>query len=663
MTIEIVRGNDADALLASPAFRADWDRLCAECPWATPFQAPAFAATWYASYRARFEPLLSLARAADGRLQGLLPLAAPVGGRGGLVVAGAWQAEYHAWVCAAGHAGTFPWLALRAAQRACPSTVSFRYLPPGVPTDWLSAREPARRAILQGVPRPLMRFGDGSDVRTSLAKEGNKSRIRRMKKIGPVEFKRVTDAAELAAAFGHIADCCDVRQASIHGDPPFRNDPCKTPFHLAMAAVPGLLHTTVLTVGGRVAAAHLGAIGRREVALGLIAHDPRFAQHSPGKILTLYLARMLHEEGVEQLDLTPGGDAYKERFANAWDEVHTLTVYPSAAAGAVGAAAHRADAVGRRTLARVGVTPRQFRIAAAELLRARPVPVARTLAAAARGWVGDRRQTRLYVRAALAAVTPTQTRGHLAEFEMGRDAVTDLLAYEPVVGRPSRRAFLAEALSRIEDGQHAYTCAAGGRLLHAGWMVDRPTAEMVKQVLPGVRLPPNTSLIVDLCPVTDEFGPADRRLAMAEASVRAMLEDANRPGGPTAVAIALSADDADACRLVEGLGFAHRLSVIVQTSFGGCERQVVVNHHPAAAWPQAPVAPPTPPGGRSGTSGPKGGAPLSGTPGGGGKGAKPAGGNRKGGPATAVATALAETPPEYRERGSDPGVLVQVSRN
>ena len=54
--IEILRGDRARQLLSEDHFLAEWSALCNTCPWATPFQSPDLAATWYRVYRDRAEP-------------------------------------------------------------------------------------------------------------------------------------------------------------------------------------------------------------------------------------------------------------------------------------------------------------------------------------------------------------------------------------------------------------------------------------------------------------------------------------------------------------------------------------------------------------------------------------------------------------------------------
>src|SRR4051812_3561695 len=170
MNIQILQGPEADALLANETFRAEWSSLLAQCPWATAFQSPAFVLTWYQSYQTRFKPVLVLSRDENGRLQGLLTLAQSTSGND-LVVAGAWHAEYHAWISTPAHGDTFPAHAFKALRRKFPqSNVRFQYLPPNIPTAWIAASGFENTTLLKPHRRPLMNFGDGQEVSKSLNK-------------------------------------------------------------------------------------------------------------------------------------------------------------------------------------------------------------------------------------------------------------------------------------------------------------------------------------------------------------------------------------------------------------------------------------------------------------------------------------------------------------
>ncbi|MHA6796867.1 GNAT family N-acetyltransferase [Pseudonocardia bannensis] len=563
MRIDIVRGAAADVLLDQETFLRQWSDLCRNCPWATPFQGPDFATIWYRAYRRNFEPLLVLSHGPDGRLQGLLPLAVAVVGadRSGkddlLVVAGAWQAEYQAWICPPQIGDGFAAAAVDTLHRAMPSAeLRFRYLPPGTPTTWLDRTAPGLAHRLRRHRRPLMRFGDGSEIAASLRKGSNKTRLRRLEKSGGVEFRQLTSAVELDPLFDEVIAYHDARHLAVHGTAAFQEDPCKRPFHLAMADVTGLLHVTVMTVGGRVAAAHLGASGGTEVQLGVIAHDPWLSKHSPGKFHIYFLARMLREQGYEQLDLTAGGDPYKERFANAWDEVETLDLVPTSVA-------RRRDVIrlarggirwaARRALAPLPVTPADVRSWAHEMRHRGPRGIAAALTRGTLLGAGPSRETRVY-RYDLDG-TGHSLPGTAGTELVGRNRLPDLLTYRPARSDPSRQRFLTTALRRIQEGQHVYTCTEDGRLLHVAWLVA-PRTRTDGAAAPDVPRPPDSALVHDFYTAPEAVGRG-----LDDATLRVVLRDAARLCGAGSVAAAVPAGDEPARRAVEKSGFVYARSV------------------------------------------------------------------------------------------------------
>jgi hypothetical protein len=54
---------------------------------------------------------------------------------------------------------------------------------------------------------------------------------------------------------------------------------------------------------------------------------PEYAAYSPIAIHHLLLVEQLHRQGVATLDLTPGPDPFKDRFAGTYDDVSVLSIY------------------------------------------------------------------------------------------------------------------------------------------------------------------------------------------------------------------------------------------------------------------------------------------------------------------------------------------------
>ena len=448
MTGAVALYEDAQArrLLDDTAFIAAWRRLHGLSQGATAFQGPQFAVPWYQHYEAEYSPWLLTRRGIDGELIGLLALAYD-NRSGSLIVAGGHQAEYQGWLAHANCSTIFiadAWRAIRARLPAV--TLNFKYLPPALPRDaWRSV---TLRGLVEPLARgrPLMRL-DPERIEESLRKKGNKSKLNRLARLGEVRLERLRSAQALEPYFDQIIAYYDMRQGAVHDSCPFLTDAHKRALHLAWAEQPELLHVTILSVGGRLAAAHIGAISRDTVHLGIIAHSPLYAEYSVGKLQLLLLARHLAQEGFKTFDLTPGDDPWKERFADEHDEVYELRMFASAWARLRATVPQRVATMAKGSARVFGITPDRWR---------RWHQRGRTRIG---GGISTPDTNECWRRVGNAM--PAEPAGALAV-----DAVGDLV----LVPTPrTRKQFLTSALTRLEHKEHVYTKVYGGRLRYCAW--------------------------------------------------------------------------------------------------------------------------------------------------------------------------------------------------
>lgn len=554
MPIRLVRGEEADALLAQEVFTSDWSRLAAQCPWATGFQTPEFAGTWYLAYRDRYEPVLAISYGDDGHLQGLLPLAASRPANE-LVVAGGLQAEYQAWICPSEFGDIFPLCAVRLLRKEFPAAeLRFCYLPPRTPMGWVGQCDLRRVCLLQKHRRPLLRFGNGEEIERSLKRDTNRNRLRHLQKIGPLAFRRITDAAELEALLDTVIPWHDARHLAVHGVTPFADDPRNKPFLLATLRTGGLVHATAMTVGDQLVTLYLGLCRSKEVVLCSFAYNPWLAKYSPGKFHSYFLARMLMQEGYEQLDLTPGGDAYKERFANAWEEVHTLEVFPGLLKRQAAAARVCLKESARTFLNMAHIAPKRAMSFARKVQRLGPGAILWRLRNACE-WIYSRVEFHVSVHDVPAAADQFLSNG------FRRDCLDDLLAYRPHDGEPSRQGFMAAAFRRIEEGQHAYSYAEDGRLLELVWLMEGPLDTVARRWLPGFPLSPRSALALGF--YTHPQAPGRGLEALA---LQAILGDVARAGGIDHLVVAGPVSD-DASRQA-----APKQATAIERRLLGCRR-------------------------------------------------------------------------------------------
>ncbi len=536
-------GAEARARILDPVFAVEWRARHARRPGATVYQSPEFCSAWYECYAPDWVPVAVLRYSADGRLCGAWFLARHAA-LGTLTHAGAHQAEYHTWLHEPGDELDF----VADAWRQITGTLGVRSLRlryfPSAEDGARLARHPAlsARVEVREVPRPLMRL-DADEVAASFAKKSNRSRFNRLARIGPVTFERVHGAEGFESVIGDLEACYDLRQDAANGVAPFRADPRKRAFHRRLMEAAGdETHVTVTRVGAQTVAGLWGQRSGDVLHLGLLFHSPLLAEHSPGKLHVMRLSEHLLREGFTTLDLTPGGDPWKERFANAHDVVAEIVLHASPLSRLRTVWTGRLRRVARRVLSRVGITPERVRKVAARL---QPDLVA-TAWRRARRWWGETREFRAYRmdRAAFAAA-PSDARIH-------RNDLTHLLAFTPSERWHRRREFLGAAMERLEAGQAVYTACTEGRLAHFGWLALRQTQARLTEVDYVMPLPPGSATMYDFY-----THPEDRGQGLYRASLRRMLGDAFADQATESAWIFVLADNVASRRAIEATGFRH----------------------------------------------------------------------------------------------------------
>lgn len=492
MTLKLLIGADAESLLKDQTFQQQWRSLYTSCVWATIFQGADFVTTWYEVYRAPFKPVLITETFPDGSLCGLLTLAMTPDSKQ-LMFAGAKQAEYHTWLAASDRGDSFIAAAMDLLRTSFSGlTLTFEYLPPGTPKQWLELDQPwAKQSRLVMWTRPLMKLGDGENLRKSLKKSANKSRLNRLKRLGDVQFEQLHSSAALATVFDDIIAYYDFRQGAVNDSVYFQTDPLRKPFYLALMDIQDLLHATVLKVGDRVVAAHLGLSDGQQCTLGMPAHSPFYAVHSPGKLQLLMLGVELAQQGFDTLDLTPGGDAYKERFATDHDQVHILTIFLSNQAWPkqIAELKVKGKSIVKRSVQAAGIEWSTAKELGQKLRRLRlknAIDWPKSL------WKKQRRmESKIYCYQA------EQARAENCTNSFKRDCLDDLLLFQPVDPDQTRQDFLSVCLSRLESGQHVYTYSEQGCLLAACWLVERQETTVLTELDRGDDFQPESALIHD----------------------------------------------------------------------------------------------------------------------------------------------------------------------
>ncbi len=550
-TLLVYSDLEAFQVIASPEFQSQWTALARNCPWGTALQTPEFACTWYQCYQEVYRPLILVRYAVSGQMDGLLALATERAS-GKLTFAGAHQAEYNVWLALPGEQ-TFIAEALDRLHQSGFSSLSFTYLPPGTPLEWLQAGW-NRRSTLRTVQRPLLTVDNIEAVRDSLSKKKNRRRLEKLQADSPLSFLELRTPDELDAYYDEIIDFCDFRTGAVHGSCPFREDPRKRAFYLSLMAQDGLLHVTVMTLGQKLVAAHIGIRNKREVMLGVVGHSPFLAAHSPGKLHILHLGLLLHEEGYSSLDLTPGGDAYKEDRATRYDEAYDLSIFLDRKAWVRHRIASSLRSAAKRIAGILHLDKK--RLSRWRSFADDPIRALRSLFGSIRNRVWSSTEIRLYRAQTNRVPTSSDT--------MRRDSLPDLLKYEPAdTGGPSKRDFLSGAMSNIESGLHSYSITDSEVLVSYGWLTSQIGKSYIPEVQHTYEYPPNSALLQQIW-----TRPSHRGQGFGSRAVKHILSDAASGENINFVYVAVPSGNRTCRRAIEKAGFKYQNSIIRKVRFG-----------------------------------------------------------------------------------------------
>ncbi|MDB5824859.1 MAG: hypothetical protein JWR21_3563 [Herminiimonas sp.] len=360
MELQIEVGMSALGRLQAERFLSQWKVLVDSCPWATVYQGPDFVLPWYQLYQNRYVPVVVTMEEENGELSGLMTLALAENGKA-LVAAGEKQAEYQCWLEKRDGLHRFIESALTKVRSQFPGAkLHLRYLPPNAPVGWMRSHSTNNLYFrLREHSRPLMKIDPVSNEKR-LRRRSRK--INHLKKLGEMRFDHIVDNGEFQSIFGEICEQYERRLGERYhvADTPFSNDPLKRPLFIELHKR-GLLHATVLRVGGRLAASHLGLVHKQSLHTCISTHERELERSSPGQVLFCMLACSLAQEGISELDLTPGGDQHKENFATEHDTVFELQAYATAIGRLRGDIEFSLHHGVKRVLWRAGIEPAWMR--------------------------------------------------------------------------------------------------------------------------------------------------------------------------------------------------------------------------------------------------------------------------------------------------------------
>ena len=315
--------------------------------------------------------------------------------------------------------------------------------------------------------------------------------------------------------------------------------------------IPDLLHVTVLKVGKELVAAHLGVQDKEKLYLGVFAHSPFWAKHSPGKLHLLMLGEQLAKQGYSALDMTPGGP-WKERFATAHEDVHVLTVFFNRGQLIKHKIRQNFEASSKLGLRLVGLTPKTARSFLTKLPRVR--------------------MTNLWVRLLRKVWHKSEFQVYIFKAHnvpklecpkiMRKNCLEDLLAFQPPEAWQTRQEFLARSLSYLEKGYHVYTYVEQGCLLHYGWLIEQQEKAFCSEVDQELKYLPASAVLFDCY-----THPTARGRGLHQFSLRQRLHDAAAIPGIKQIYVSVLSNNRPSRHVIEKVGFTYKCSLFRKLRF------------------------------------------------------------------------------------------------
>lgn len=320
MIIKILSENDTLKIISDAAFISTWKRLAERTKHCTLIQEYGFVVSWYQLYFDKYKPIMVLGYDENRNIIGILPLAI-ARDTGCLSHAGDDQAEYHGWICPPQYEEAFLVRALLAIKNKFkPDTWKWGWLPPTANTYWFNSNLLKDNGIYinqMTFQSPIYHLEDSERINKIKRKKSIKNKIKQLERKGELRIERIRDKGRTKKLLETIMLQYSFRQLALFNHAPSEKQINKKLSLKQMDFMPDNIHFTVLWHGDELLACNFGLCTEENVILGLISYDPVKGRYSPGVIFLIKLLEYIAEEGYKVLDLTPGGDRYKENFSNS----------------------------------------------------------------------------------------------------------------------------------------------------------------------------------------------------------------------------------------------------------------------------------------------------------------------------------------------------------
>ncbi|MBX0332368.1 GNAT family N-acetyltransferase [Pontibacter sp. HSC-14F20] len=469
--IELSAGEDALKILLDENFQVEWNSLYQSCHWATVFQTPNYTNAWYKLYKKQYIPIL-ITSYRGNRVTGILNLCMnlkqlEING------AGSTDAYYHTWLAEEYNKESFIKSALHKVREHFPGyTINLFQLPPHTPLKWLETDEQWRAlTVLKSYDRPLVDLTH-PELSKLYTKKQFKENRNRLKRLGELTFEHVTCIDILSDMFDEMMDQYDFRKGATLNMLPFRSDPQKKDFLLDLFKLK-MLHVSVLKMNDKIVASLIATIGKDRWVhgAGINTHAPTFAAYSPGFTSFIMLAQQLASAGYEMLDLSTGDQPYKQRLANSEDQVYALII--KSKAKSILNVPNSIKKLINESALKIGI---DYKSSRTRFRRSKKLMMEKWRLLSQQDfktWLKEAvRDTLSREKEKIYKINTDNNRilSKSTYVNISQNNIKDLLNFTAGHTLKTRWEFLAEAMCRLEHGEHVFTYTENGTLKACIWV-------------------------------------------------------------------------------------------------------------------------------------------------------------------------------------------------
>ncbi|HYH16259.1 MAG TPA: hypothetical protein VD794_13615, partial [Flavisolibacter sp.] len=212
---------------------------------------------------------------------------------------------------------------------------------------------------------------------------------------------------------------------------------------------------------------------------GFITHSPfRAKYYSPGYLQIVMLSQLLTKEGMTGVDLSPGGDSYKDRLASRYEDVHELLITNNPLYYLKRKLRYKyfkkLEKAGKRPMSVELAWKKRKYLLKARLQKAKQEGLFRFAAKKLNQYIHPPKE--------LIYVATTATLKNTAAMSVNKNNLRDMLCFVSKGTAMSRWEFLEDAMSRYENGECSYTYCYEGQLLGCVWVAEKQKANADKNI-------------------------------------------------------------------------------------------------------------------------------------------------------------------------------------